>query len=231
MENAQHEAQAHWQRHLQAFPPDVQAYKQLVWVETINEPWKGSSTRNNAEWLARFSYYTALEALAAGYNYAAFGWSTGEPEYGAPPNPALDPGDHAPAHVVRLEPRLAERIRRHSGAAAGATVEDDRPVARDRVGGGDQVVDLDVTGARDPAGLPLVVAADVDQIDLALEHRSNPVRRQVDVARRVLHRPAIVVIGLTRGATVGGACVAFSARRRRRPDSGPTKGGSACPKP
>ena len=91
MDNAQQEAEAHWQRHLQAFPPDVQAYKQHVWVETINEPWKGSSTRNNAEWLARFSYYTALQALAAGYNYAAFGWSTGEPEYGLPPKPDLDP--------------------------------------------------------------------------------------------------------------------------------------------
>ena len=91
MDNAQQEAQTHWQRHLQAFPPDVHAYKQHVWVETINEPWKGSSTRDNAEWLARFSYYTALEALAGGYNYAAFGWTTGEPEYGPPPNPALDP--------------------------------------------------------------------------------------------------------------------------------------------
>ena len=89
MENAQQEAQAHWQRHLQAFPPDLEANKHLIWVETINEPWKGSSTRNNAEWLAKFSYYTALEALAAGYNYAAFGWSTGEPQYG--PRPADEP--------------------------------------------------------------------------------------------------------------------------------------------
>ncbi len=88
---AQQQARAHWQRHLQAFPPDVQAYKQYIWVETINEPWKGSNTRNNAEWLARFSYYTALEALAAGYNYAAFGWSTGEPEYGVAPKPQYDP--------------------------------------------------------------------------------------------------------------------------------------------
>jgi hypothetical protein len=93
MENAEQEARAHWQRHLQAFPPDVQAYKQRIWVETINEPWKGSSSRNNAEWLARFSYFTALEALAAGYNYAAFGWTTGEPEYGLPPNPDLDPSN------------------------------------------------------------------------------------------------------------------------------------------
>jgi len=84
-EIAQQQARAHWLRHVQAFPPEVVDNKPSIWVETINEPWKGDSSRNNAEWLAKFSYYTALEALAAGYNYAAFGWSTGEPEYGPPP--------------------------------------------------------------------------------------------------------------------------------------------------
>jgi PKD repeat protein len=88
---AQQEARAHWQRHLGAFPREVVDNKQWVWVETINEPWKGNNTRNNAEWLARFSYYTALETLAAGYNYAAIGWSSGEPEDGPPPD-ALSPG-------------------------------------------------------------------------------------------------------------------------------------------
>lgn len=109
MDNAQQEAQAHWQLHLQAFPPDVQAYKQLLWVETINEPWKGSSARNNAEWLAKFSYYSALEALAAGYNYAAFGWSTGEPEYGPAPNPALDPSNQWDGPEMQNFLRLAAR--------------------------------------------------------------------------------------------------------------------------
>jgi PKD repeat protein len=88
---AQQQAHAHWLRHLQAFPREVTDNKQWVWVETINEPWKGSGTRNNAEWLARFSYYTAQETLAAGYNYAAFGWSSGEPEVGPPPDP-MSPG-------------------------------------------------------------------------------------------------------------------------------------------
>jgi PKD repeat protein len=88
---AQQEAHAHWLRHLQVFPREVVDNKQWVWVETINEPWKGSGTRNNAEWLAKFSYYTAQETLAAGYNYAAFGWSSGEPEVGPPPD-AMSPG-------------------------------------------------------------------------------------------------------------------------------------------
>jgi PKD repeat protein len=88
---AQQEAHAHWLRHLQAFPREVTDNKQWVWVETINEPWKGSGTRNNAEWLAKFSYYTAQETLAAGYSYAAFGWSSGEPEVGPPPD-AMSPG-------------------------------------------------------------------------------------------------------------------------------------------
>ncbi len=70
---AEQEAHAHWLRHLQAFPREVVGNKQWVWVETINEPWKGSSTRNNAEWLAKFSYYTALEAMAAGYTWGSFG--------------------------------------------------------------------------------------------------------------------------------------------------------------
>ena len=87
---AQQEATAHWERHRLRLPLDV-VERQSVWVETINEPWKGDNTRNNAEWLAKFSYYTALAAMADGYNYAAFGWSSGEPEPGPPPYP-LSPG-------------------------------------------------------------------------------------------------------------------------------------------
>jgi len=85
--DAAQEAEIHWQRHLQAFPPEVKSIRHLVWVETINEPWKGDQDTNNAEWLATFSYQTALKAMAAGYNYSAFGWSSGEPEPGPPPGP------------------------------------------------------------------------------------------------------------------------------------------------
>lgn len=90
-DDPERQAQVHWQRHLQAFPLEVVDNKDLMWVETINEPWKGDDARNNAEWLATFSYHTSLLAMAAGYNYSAFGWSSGEPEVGAPPGP-LQPG-------------------------------------------------------------------------------------------------------------------------------------------
>ncbi len=87
---AQQEADAHSLRHLQAFPREVVHNRQSVWRRSTSVG-RAATTRNNAEWLAKFSYYTALQALAAGYNYAAFGFSTGEPEYGAPPKPDLDP--------------------------------------------------------------------------------------------------------------------------------------------
>jgi hypothetical protein len=78
----------HWQLHLAALHRaftitdhfgnkiDVlDRYKSSFWVETINEPDKGRS-----EWLAAFSYYTAQMVVADGLNYAAFAWSSGEPE-------------------------------------------------------------------------------------------------------------------------------------------------------
>jgi hypothetical protein len=65
----------HWERHRQAFPPELEPYKHLIWIETINEV-----DKNRSEWLAAFSYYTAQLAMADGFNWAAFGWSSGEPE-------------------------------------------------------------------------------------------------------------------------------------------------------
>ena len=65
----------HWQRHRAAFPPELEPYKHLLWVETINEV-----DKNRAEWLAEFSVHTIALARAEGFNYAAFGWSSGEPE-------------------------------------------------------------------------------------------------------------------------------------------------------
>jgi hypothetical protein len=68
-------AALHWQRHRVAFPPELVPYKHLIWIETINEV-----DKNRAEWLGEFAYHTAQLALAEGFNWAAFGWSTGEPE-------------------------------------------------------------------------------------------------------------------------------------------------------
>lgn len=66
-------AQIHWQIHIEAFPPELDP--SLVWLETINEV-----DKNRSEWLAQFALETAKLALRDGYRWAAFGWSSGEPE-------------------------------------------------------------------------------------------------------------------------------------------------------
>jgi hypothetical protein len=66
-------AEQHWQLHMANFPPELDP--NLVWVETINEV-----DKNRAEWLGRFALATAELALRDGYRWAAFGWSSGEPE-------------------------------------------------------------------------------------------------------------------------------------------------------
>lgn len=63
----------HWQRHKEIWPPELDP--SLVWFETINEV-----DKNRAEWLGQFALKTAELALADGYKWAAFGWSSGEPE-------------------------------------------------------------------------------------------------------------------------------------------------------
>ncbi len=63
----------HWQQHKDAFPPELDP--ELVWVETVNEVDKG-----RAPWLGDFAYETAQLTLADGFRWAAFGWSSGEPE-------------------------------------------------------------------------------------------------------------------------------------------------------
>lgn len=66
-------AHNHWQHHKAAFPAELDP--ELVWIETINEV-----DKNRSEWLGRFALETAQLALADGYRWAAFGWSSGEPE-------------------------------------------------------------------------------------------------------------------------------------------------------
>jgi hypothetical protein len=69
------EAVRHWNRALAEFPPELEPYKHLFWMETINEV-----DKNRSEWLAEFAYHTALIAMEQGFNWSAFGWSSGEPE-------------------------------------------------------------------------------------------------------------------------------------------------------
>ncbi|MEM8858121.1 MAG: hypothetical protein AAGD96_07365 [Chloroflexota bacterium] len=67
-------AHEHWQRHLDAFPPELDP--QMVWIESANEVDKGRS-----EWMAAYSLEIAKMAVRDGYKYAAFAWSSGEPDY------------------------------------------------------------------------------------------------------------------------------------------------------
>ncbi|MCB0010707.1 MAG: hypothetical protein KDE34_02375, partial [Anaerolineales bacterium] len=66
-------AQEHWARHLATWPAELDP--SLVWIETLNEV-----DKNRSEWLAEFAMETARLALRDGYRWAAFGWSSGEPE-------------------------------------------------------------------------------------------------------------------------------------------------------
>ena len=65
-------AEEHWARVMEALPPE---FDRTTWLEVINEPDKA-----RADWLGRFAYRTAELALRDGYRFAAFGWSSGEPE-------------------------------------------------------------------------------------------------------------------------------------------------------
>lgn len=78
----QEAAARHWALHKAAWPPELDP--SLVWVETINEV-----DKNHAPWLAQFALATAQLALADGYKWAAFGWSSGEPEIADWQSPAM----------------------------------------------------------------------------------------------------------------------------------------------
>lgn len=66
-------ARYHWEQHRDIFPPELDPA--LVWVETVNEV-----DKNRAAWLGEFAWETAQLTLADGFRWAAFGWSSGEPE-------------------------------------------------------------------------------------------------------------------------------------------------------
>ena len=66
-------ALAHWAIHTSTFPPELDP--SLVWLETMNEV-----DKDRSEWLAQVALETAKLALNEGRRWAAFGWSSGEPE-------------------------------------------------------------------------------------------------------------------------------------------------------
>ena len=75
-------AEQYWELEKAIWPPELDP--SLVWFETTNEP-----DKNRAEWLAEFSLRTAQLALRDGYKWAAFAWSSGEPEPSDWESPAM----------------------------------------------------------------------------------------------------------------------------------------------
>ncbi|MFW6135998.1 MAG: hypothetical protein ACOC7N_04170 [Chloroflexota bacterium] len=69
---AQQAAEEHWARVKVALPAE---FDRRTWLEVMNEPDKA-----RANWLGYFAHRTAELALRDGYRFAAFGWSSGEPE-------------------------------------------------------------------------------------------------------------------------------------------------------
>ncbi len=67
-------ATEHWDKHIENFVA-TNLDRNYVWLETINEV-----DKNRSEWLGEFALATAKLALRDGYKWAAFGWSSGEPE-------------------------------------------------------------------------------------------------------------------------------------------------------
>lgn len=68
----------HWQWHKAHLPSDLDP--KLVWIETINELRKEV---NWANWIGEFAYHTGQMAIADGYKFSAFGYSSGTPDEGA----------------------------------------------------------------------------------------------------------------------------------------------------
>jgi hypothetical protein len=89
-------AREHWRLHMESFPPELD--RSQIWLETINEVDKGRS-----EWLALFALETARLAMADGFRWAAFGWSSGEPEVSDWQSPAM-------LEFLRLAAANPERI-------------------------------------------------------------------------------------------------------------------------
>jgi hypothetical protein len=72
-------AAASWQLNRDELPPELD--KDYIWLETLNEPGRyGDNGQLQIERLGRFSLESAKLAVAEGYRYAAFGFSTGVPE-------------------------------------------------------------------------------------------------------------------------------------------------------
>jgi len=71
-------AAEHWAWHKRHLPQEIDP--DLVWIETINELRKEVEW---ADWIGQFAYYNGQMAMADGYKFSAFGYSSGTPDEGA----------------------------------------------------------------------------------------------------------------------------------------------------
>ena len=71
-------AAEHWAWHKKYLPSEIDPA--LVWIETINELRKEVKW---ADWIGEFAYYNGQMAMADGYKFSAFGYSSGTPDVGA----------------------------------------------------------------------------------------------------------------------------------------------------
>ena len=71
-------AKKHFDLHYQELPSEVVGYRDVCWIETINETDKDDDTV--VEWTAEFSLYHSQYWLDRGFKYLCFGWAGGCPE-------------------------------------------------------------------------------------------------------------------------------------------------------
>jgi len=69
-------AQEHWARVRSSIPPEIDPYKDLIWIEPTNE----IDTHTKADWLGWFCYYIGRLGMADGYKIALAGFNAGQPE-------------------------------------------------------------------------------------------------------------------------------------------------------
>jgi hypothetical protein len=71
-------AEDHWKWHKAHLPTDLDP--KYVWIETINELRKEVEW---ADWIGEFAFFTGQMAIADGYKFSAFGYSSGTPDEGS----------------------------------------------------------------------------------------------------------------------------------------------------
>src|SRR4051794_15466787 len=126
--------------------------------------------------------------------------------------PGLDPARHRDGVVAGC----AKRLRRHRRAHAEAALEDHARVAGDAVRLRREVLELDVSRAGDPARVPLVRLAHVDQQRLAVVQQLGGIL-DADLDLRVLERTHALSVADPWGATPRLGDLIVHMRRESRP--------------